>query len=168
MNPEKLKQYLNDNHVSYHSFLHEEAYTAQELAQAAHTPGKEFLKTVVLKTDGSYRMAVLPASRQVDLAAFKREVNAGTVAMATEEEMKRLFPDAETGAMPPFGNLYNIEVYLDESLCQDEFITFNAGTHYEAIRLRYSDFIRLVHPRTASFSTPLIGHRMKKGGSFAA
>jgi Ala-tRNA(Pro) deacylase len=149
---EKLKQYLEQNNAPYKVILHEEAYTAQELAQALHTPGNELVKVVIVKTDGNYRMVVLPASRRIDLQALKTHLQAGTAAIATEQEFKDLFPDAEIGAMPPYGNLYDIEVCVDKSLTTDEYITFNAGTHYEAIRMRYSDFERLVHPCVASFS----------------
>ncbi len=148
---EKLKQYLERNQAPYEVILHEEVYTAQELAQALHIPGGELVKVVIVKADGTYRMAVLPASRRIDMAALKKYWNAA-VAIASEQEFKDLFPEAEIGAMPPFGNLYNIEVLVDTSLTADEHIVFNAGTHYNAVRMRYRDFERLVRPRVASFS----------------
>jgi Ala-tRNA(Pro) deacylase len=151
----KLQQYFERNNVRYEVILHEEVYTAQELAQALHTPGAELVKVVIVKADGAYRMAVLPASRRIDLESLKRNWNAGTVAIASEQEFKDLFPEAEIGAMPPFGNLYNIEVWVDTSLTTDEHITFNAGTHYKAVRMHYRDFERLVRPRAACFSVPL-------------
>ena len=148
----KLKQFLDRNNVPYQVILHEEVYTAQELAQALHTPGKELVKVVIVKADGKYGMAVLPASRRIDLQALKTHLNAGTLHVATEQDLTTLFPEAEVGAMPPFGNLYNLDVWVDESLTTDENITFNAGTHYEAIRMRYVDFERLVRPGIAAFS----------------
>jgi len=147
----KLKQYLERNQAPYEVILHEEVYTAQELAQALHIPGGELVKVVIVKADGTYRMAVLPASRRIDMEALKKYWNAA-VAVASEQEFKDLFPEAEIGAMPPFGNLYNIEVWMDTSLTTDDHIAFNAGTHYKAVRMRYSDFERLVRPRVASFS----------------
>ena len=112
----KLQQYFDQNSAPYEVILHEEVYTSQELAQALHTPGSELVKVVIMKVDGTYRMAVLPASRRIDLEALKKHWNAGVVAIASEQEFKNLFPEAEIGAMPPFGNLYNIEVWVDTSL----------------------------------------------------
>ena len=151
----KIQKYLDQNNALYEVILHEEAYTFQELAQVLYTPGGEFAKVVVVKTNGDYRMAALPASRRIDLEALKRAWNAGSVALASEQEIKELFPEAEIGAMPPFGNLYDIEVWVDTSLTQDKHITFNAGTHYNAVRVLYRDFERLVHPRVACFSVPI-------------
>lgn len=151
----KLKQYLEQNNAPYEVILHEEVYTAQELAQALHTPGCELVKVVIVKVDGTYRMAVLPASRRIDLEALKKYWNAEAVAIASEQEFKNLFPETEIGAMPPFGNFYNIEVWVDTGLTTDEHITFNAGTHYKAVRMHYRDFERLVHPRVACFSVHL-------------
>lgn len=151
----KLQQYFERNNVPYEVILHEEVYTAQELAQALHTPGSELVKVVIVKADGAFRMSVLPASRRIDLEALKKFWNAGAVVIANEQEFKNLFPEAELGAMPPFGNLYNIEVWVDTSLTMDEHITFNAGTHYKAIRMLYRDFERLVKPRVACFSVHL-------------
>ncbi len=152
---EKLKRYLERNNAAFEVILHEEVYTAQELAQAIHTPGKQLIKVVVVKSDGVFRMAVLPASRRIDLPALRKSLKAESLVVATEQELKVLFPDAETGAMPPFGNLYDLEAWVDASVTADEYITFNAGTHYEALRMRYRDFERLVRPRVASFSAPL-------------
>ncbi len=151
----KLKQYLDRNNVTYQVIIHEEVYTAQELAQALHTPGNELAKVVVVKADRKYRMAVLPASRRIDLPSLKKQLKATSLAIVTEPELRTLFPEAETGAMPPFGNLYDMDVCVDESLTADEFITFNAGTHYEAIRMRYIDFERLMQPGVATFTMHL-------------
>lgn len=151
----KLKNYLDENRAPYEVIVHEEVYTAQELAQALHTPGRELVKVVIVKADDRHVMAVLPATRKVDLNVFKTALKAHTAAIAPEQELKALFPDAEVGAMPPFGNLSGMSVYVDEGLTRDEHITFNAGTHYEAIRMKYRDFERLVGPHIASFSQPL-------------
>ncbi len=151
--PAKLKQYLEQNNAPYEVILHEEVYSAQELAQALRTPGRKLVKVVIVKADGVYRMAVLAASRKIDLPALKAYIKSKTISLATEEEIKDLFPEAEIGAMPPFGNLYNLEVWVDAGLRDEEYITFNAGTHYEAILMLYADFERLVRPCVASFST---------------
>lgn len=151
----KLKRYLEQNNAPYEVLVHEEVYTAQELAQALHTPGRALVKAVVVKTDGGYAMAVLPASRRIDFTALREVVGAPALALASEKELAALFPEAEIGAMPPFGNLYNLPVFVDESLLADEYIAFNAGTHYEAVRMLFRDFERLVKPRVASFGIPL-------------
>jgi Ala-tRNA(Pro) deacylase len=151
----KLKGFLEQNNAPYGIIVHEEVFTAQELAQALHTPGRELVKVVVVKADDSYVMAVLPAIRKIDLRALKEVLRARTVSLAPESDLTVLFPDAEVGAMPPFGNLYNIEVFADESLAADEHIVFNAGTHYEAVRMRYDDFARLARPHIARFAVPI-------------
>ena len=148
----KLKRYLELNNIPYQVILHEEVYTAQELAQALHTPGRELVKVVVVKADNRYRMAILAAIKKIDLSKLKALLRAVNVSIVPEQELKALFPEAEIGAMPPFGNLYTMEVCVDEDLARDEYITFNAGTHYEAIRMRYVDFERLVLPGVAPFA----------------
>ena len=147
----KLKEFLDSNHVKYVSIAHSVAYTAQEIASVTHIPGKEMAKAVMVKIDGNLVMAVLPASRQVDLERLKVLAGGKTISLAGEKEFKDRFPDCETGAMPPFGNLYGIPVYVDSSLAEDEDIAFNAGTHRELIRLSYQDFVRLATPVVASF-----------------
>ncbi len=142
----KLKEFLNKENVKFVSITHSVAYTAQEIAWITHTPGKELAKTVMVKIDDALAMAVLPASFHVDLSRLKAVAGAGTIAVATEREFRSQFPDCETGAMPPFGNLYNMTVYADESLAADKEIAFNAGTHRELIRIAYDDFNRLVQP----------------------
>lgn len=149
----KIKEYLDQNNVPYQAILHEEVYTAQELAQSLHVPGRELVKVVIIKADGRYCMAVLPSIRKIDLSALQTQLHAAMLTIATEQELKALFPETEIGAMPPFGHLSSMEVWVDASLTTDEYITFNAGTHYEAIRMHYTDFERLTLPHVASFST---------------
>jgi Ala-tRNA(Pro) deacylase len=149
----KIKQYLDQNNVAYQVILHQEVYTAQELAQALHVPGKELVKVVIIKADDRYCMAVLPSIRKIDLPALQTHLHAATLTIATEQELKALFPETELGAMPPFGHLSSMELWVDANLTSDEYITFNAGTHYEAIRMHYTDFERLTLPHVASFST---------------
>ncbi|MEK6697839.1 MAG: YbaK/EbsC family protein [Nitrospirota bacterium] len=148
----KLKLYLDRNNIPYEVILHAEVYTAQELAEALHTPGRELVKVVVVQADNRYIMAVLPAVRKIDLPALKTLLKAEKLSIVAEPELKTLFPETEVGAMPPLGNLYNMDVYADGSLEADEYITFNAGTHYEAIRMRYNDFARLVTPVIGTFT----------------
>jgi Ala-tRNA(Pro) deacylase len=148
----KLKEFLDQNNVKYVSITHSPVYTAQEIAASAHVKGKELAKTVMVKLDGRMAMAVLPASYRVDFGQLKEASGAGKAELATEEEFKDLFPECDVGAMPPFGNLYGIEVYAAESLAKDEKIAFNAGSHTEIVQLAYSDFERLVKPKVLRFS----------------
>jgi Ala-tRNA(Pro) deacylase len=148
---QKLTEFLNAHNIRYVTIKHSPAYTAQEIAASAHIPGKELAKTVMVNIDGKMAMAVLPASSKVNLEALKNAAGAKKAELASEEEFKRVFPDCEIGAMPPFGNLYGMEVFASETLAQDEEIAFNAGSHTELARLAYEDFKRLVSPRVAKF-----------------
>lgn len=149
---QKLKKYLDDHGVRYVVIVHSPAYTAQEIAAKSHVPGKELAKTVIINVDGKTAMAVLPASSQVDFDQLRRAIGAETVELAHEQEFKYRFPDCEIGAMPPFGNLYDMDVFVAEKLTEDEEIAFNAGSHSELIRMKYRDFERLVQPRVLRFS----------------
>lgn len=148
----KLKAFLDENNVKYLTIKHSSAYTAQEIAASAHVAGKEFAKTVIIKIDGKMAMAVLPASYHLNFKLLHEIFGTQQVTLATEAEFKYSFPDCEVGAMPPFGNLYDMEVFVAESLAEDENIAFNAGSHTETIKLKYTDFERLVHPRVFRFS----------------
>ncbi|MDX1675347.1 MAG: YbaK/EbsC family protein [Longimicrobiales bacterium] len=143
---EKLKTFLDDHGVGYETLSHEEAYTAQEVAAAAHLPGKEVAKTVMVKVDGDMAMVVLPATYDVSLDRVREMTGAGTAELAGEAEFQDLFPDCEPGAMPPFGNLWDLPVFVDRHLREDERIAFAAGNHHELVRLAYADFERLVEP----------------------
>ena len=149
----KLKEFLDSHGVKYVSISHSPAFTAQQIAASAHIPGKELAKTVMVKIDGELAMAVLPASSRIDFDSLKSVTGAGDVQLAEEPEFESTFPGCELGAMPPFGNLYDMEVYVAKSLAEDEEIAFNAGSHTELIRLAYSDFERLVHPKIVAFTT---------------
>lgn len=142
----KLKEYLDGQKVKYESLAHYETYTSQETAQSAHISGRELAKTVMVIINGRMAMAVLPAPQKIDFALLGAAAGS-TVKLAGEQEFMDIFPDCETGAMPPFGNLYGIEVYVDEGLTRDEEIAFNAGSHIELMKLSYKDFARLVKPK---------------------
>ena len=154
----KVKAYLDTHHVKYVGISHSKAYTAQGIAAISHISGRELAKSVIVKLDGDLAMAVLPASYQVDLDSLRRSTGVRVAELATESEFKRYFPDCETGAMPPFGNLYGIPVYVDETLTEDREIAFNAGSHYELIKMAYADFERLVKPEVMHFSTAQLAH----------
>ncbi len=153
MPAKRLKDFLDSQHVRYHSIPHPVTYTAQETAEAAHVPGYELAKTVMVELDGKMAMMVAPATCKVVLQELRQIIGAGRARFATEEEFKSLFPDCEAGAMPPFGNLYGLEVFVSPGLAADEEIVFNAGTHTEALKMRYADFERLVHPKLVSCTT---------------
>lgn len=149
--PRRLEVLLKEHDVPFKSLVHPEAYTAQEVAAAMHVKGRELAKTVIVKTDGTFVMAVLPAHALVDFQKLKEVLGKKDVRLASEDEFRALFPDCETGAEPPFGNLYSVDTVVDESLTRDEEIYFNAGTHYEAVEMRYTDFEGLVRPKVADF-----------------
>jgi len=151
----RLKEYLDENNIRYVSIDHSPAYTGQELAESVHISGKEIAKTVILKAGGSYMMAVLPASRKINFNYLEEQIAAKGLRLAEEDEIKNLFPDCEVGAMPPFGNFYDMPVYAASALSEDEEIVFNAGTHTDAIRMSYNDYIRLVDPNIVNFSYPV-------------
>ena len=148
----KLKDFLDRNRIQYVCVTHSVAFTSQQIAALAHIPGKELAKSVVVLLDGKLALAVLSASHQVDLERLLAAAQARSARLASEFEFKDRFPGCETGAMPPFGNLYDMPVYVDETLTRDKVIAFNAGTHHELIRLSYEDFARLVNPVVACFA----------------
>jgi Ala-tRNA(Pro) deacylase len=147
-----LREYLDKHKVKYIVVSHSPAFTAQGIAALAHVPGKELAKTVMVKLDGKLSMAVLPASYHVELGQLKKVVGAKTIELASENDFRDHFPECETGAMPPFGNLYGIDVFADESLTKDKEIAFNACSHRELIRLAWQDFNSLVKPRVVNFA----------------
>jgi Ala-tRNA(Pro) deacylase len=149
----KLKEFLDSNNIKYITIFHSRAYTAQEVAAIVHIPGKDLAKTVMVKMDGKMAMAVLTASDKVDFDSLKEAVGASKVELANEQEFEDLFPGCEIGAMPPFGNLYEMQVFVEESLTEDTEIAFNAGSYTELIRLSYKDFERLVKPTVVKFSS---------------
>jgi Ala-tRNA(Pro) deacylase len=153
MHNSKLQAFLDSHQIEYIVITHSKAFTAQGIAAVSHIPGQQLAKTVIVNLDGALAMAVLPASYHVDLQALKKVVGVMDAELASEREFKQHFPDCETGAMSPFGNLYGIPVYVDETLTQDEEIVFNAGSHHELIKLAYADFYRLVRPDVLNFST---------------
>jgi len=151
----KLKDYLEKNQVRYDVGYHERVYTSQEIAAAMHVPGRELAKVVMVKADGKMVMLVLPASYQVETKKLKKALQCKKLAIAKEREFEELFPDCEVGAMPPFGNLYHLEVWVDQVLTEDEFIFFRAGSHVETLKVKYNDYARLVNPRVGDFSVHL-------------
>ncbi len=148
----QLTHYLDEHHVKYITLSHSPAYTSQEIAHYAHIPGKEMAKTVMVLINGKMAMAVLPASSKVDFSHLKKITGADQVLLASEEEFKFQFPDCEVGAMPPFGNLYNVPVWVDKDLANDPEIYFNACNHKELIKMKFQDFKKLTNPHIGNFS----------------
>jgi Ala-tRNA(Pro) deacylase len=147
-----LRQYLDERKVKYETLHHRRDYTAQETAADTGTPGREFAKVVMMKTDKRYLMAVLPAHHRVNMAKLKAVLGSDDLRLGTEDEIAGICPDCSVGAEHPFGNLYEIPVYVSKDLADDEWITFNAGTHEDVVRMRYDDYQRLVQPRVVDFS----------------
>ena len=148
----KLIKFLDENNVKYIKITHSQAFTAQQVAASAHIKGKEMAKTVIIKINGKMAMAVLPANYHVDFQLLKEITGNEDVVLAHESEFKELFDDCETGAMPPFGNLYGLEVFVAQTLTKNEEIAFNAGNHSEVIKMSYSDFEKLAKPKVLKFS----------------
>ena len=146
MPSQKLKAFLDSHDVKYISINHSLAFTGLEIAKSAHIPTKVLAKTVIVKINGAPAMMVLPTAYQIDMENLSQALLGSAVELATEQEFFRLFPDCEVGAMPPFGNLYGMKVYVAERLTENDDIVFNAGTHSEVIQMAYKDYERLVQP----------------------
>lgn len=155
--PSRLAELLSANKVSYHTQKHQTAYTAQEIAAASHVPGRQLAKCVFVMSDRGPALAVLPAVVRVDFTKLKTILKAKKVRLASEADIKQAFPDVEVGAMPPFGNLYNVPTLVDQALSSCQEIVCNAGSHTETISLPYRDFERLAHPVVGSFGMPAPG-----------
>ncbi len=151
----KLKTYLDDNGIKYVLIRHSPAYTAQEVAQAAHIPGVDMAKTTIIKLGSKLVMAVLPSSYHINFQRLANALGHDNAHLASEEEFHERFPDCELGAMPPFGNLYGMDTYVAESLSKEKEIYFNAGNHVELVRMYYVDYERLANPRVISFTDRL-------------
>ncbi len=143
----RLQKFLNDNHVDYKTITHTPAYTAQEIAERAHIPGRRLAKPVIIKADDKYMMMIETADSKLDLKKLQKWLGAKKVELATESEFREWFPECEVGAMPPFGNLYNMEVYMDDWLAENDTIAFNAGNHEDLIEMSFRDFELLVKPK---------------------
>jgi Ala-tRNA(Pro) deacylase len=152
MIPASIERFLTAHHVSFTPVRHVRAFTAQEEAAVTHTPGRMWAKTVICLADNEPVQAVLPADRVLEPRRLRELTGARVLRIAEEDEFAELYPDCDTGAMPPFGQLYGQRVFVDETLAADPEIVFNGGTHTDAIRMRYADFDRLVHPILGTFS----------------
>lgn len=155
MKGEKLIEYLDRNHVKYEMIHHPLAYSSTKTAHVAHVHGYEMAKPVIVKIDGNLVMVVMSANQRVNLSLLKALFQTDDVELASENEFVRKFGDCEMGAMPPFGNLYGMDEIISEELTKDDEIVFNAGTHTDLIKMKFSDFEKLVHPRIVNFKFSL-------------
>ena len=151
---QRLKDFLDSHQIKYTVHIHSQAYTALEVAALARIPGKELAKTVMVNADGKMMMVVLPASHMIDFHLLRKVIDATNVELAGENEFKNLFPECEVGAMPPFGDLFNMPIVVSSTLAEDEMIAFNAGTHRELVKMTYRDFAQLVLPKIGTLSIP--------------
>ena len=149
---DRLENYLRENQVPFEEQHHPRAVSAQEVAASDHVPGRMLSKTVMVLADGEIAMLVLPAPYQEDLEKAEEARREAERALESEEEFEDSFPDCEVGAMPPFGNLYGVPVYVEKTLAEDETIVFRSGTHTQTMSVSYSDFERLVEPTVAQFA----------------
>ncbi len=155
---ERLLDYLDENHVEYLHTTHETAYKAREVACAEHMLPCNFAKAVVVCTDDGFGMAVLPADCQLDMKELRSALNAPHARLATEEEIERLFPGCELGAMPPVGGLFGLPVYVESGMAADATVAFNGGTHRDVIHMRFQDYQALVNPAFIPMAKPLAAH----------
>jgi len=143
----KLKERLDEAKVPYEIFVHPLAYTSQEIAAKQHVPGAQIAKVVMLDVDGTLVMGVIAGNHKISIDAARSSLGVSRVRLATEDEFTPCFPGCEIGAMPPFGNLFGVQVIVDPALEKDKYIYFNAGNHVQTVRLAYQDFAALVKPR---------------------
>ena len=152
MPAQKLKQMLDQHSIKYISINHSPAYTARETAASTFVPRREFAKTIIVDLDGEKVMAVLPASRHVDLEALRKLAHGKQARLATEDEFEELFPDCEVGAMPPFGSLYDTRVFVDKMVTEVDDLCFNAGSHEQILRMDCRDYLNLERPVVGAFA----------------
>jgi Ala-tRNA(Pro) deacylase len=149
----RLRIFLDQNGIQYTQQTHMTAYTAAGVASVAHVKGKEMAKAVMVLADEKLVMLVVPATMHIRLKQAKLALKARQIFLASEADFGHVFPDCELGAMPPFGNLYGIPVFVDESLTRDKEIVFNAGNHREIIKMSYADYERTVAPQVINVAT---------------
>jgi Ala-tRNA(Pro) deacylase len=150
--PQRIRDYLDSQDVSYEQLHHAQAFTAQEVAHSLHLSGKRLAKAIVLDADGKLVMAVIPASHRLNLQELRAALEVNRLTMVPESELVKTFPDCELGAIPPFGGLYGVDVWVDRALTNSEEVVFCAGTHQDCVNMKYSDFAKLAKPRLGRFS----------------
>jgi len=152
--PQRIRDYLDSQNVPYETLHHSQAFTAQEVAHSMHVSGKKCVKAVMAEGDNKTYLLVMPASHRLNFQELRAALKVSRLEMLVESELVELFPDCDWGAVPPFGNLYGIDVWVDKTVASTETILFCAGTHEDCIRMRYSDFAKLTRPFVGHFSEP--------------
>lgn len=147
-----LCDFLDSHKTRYTTVHHSQAFTAQEIAESAHVQSRDFAKTVIVKLDGKLAMVVLPASEKVDTDLLGSVSGSKKAEIAGENEFQSHFPKCEIGAMPPFGNLFEMDVYVEEKMAANDNVVFNAGTHTELVQMSMKDFLDLIHPKIVRIS----------------
>ena len=150
-----IQDYLDQMGVNYRLSRHDTTYTAQDLAAAEHVPGRRVIKPVVVKADGEFVMCALPASHRIDLDTLRQQLQVNEIELADEDELNQLFPNCELGAEPPIGKFFGITTLMDESLFADDRVTFQAGTHRDAVTMTLADYRRVAQPEVAYFGKHL-------------
>jgi Ala-tRNA(Pro) deacylase len=150
--PQRIRDYLDSQDVPYELLHHSQAFTGQEVAHSLHLSGKRLAKTVVLEGDGKRLMVVIPASYRLNLQELRGVLEVNRLEMLPESELAKLFPDCDLGAIPPFGSLYGLEVWVDRAVSDAEEVVLCAGTHEDCLRMKYGDFAKLAKPRLGRFS----------------
>jgi Ala-tRNA(Pro) deacylase len=150
-----LQSFLDEMGAHYHLLHHQPAYTAQDLAMMEHIPGRQVIKPVVVRADGQFLMCALPACFRVDLNELRRQIDAREVQVADEATLRQLFPECELGAEPPIGRMFGMSTLMDESLVADDRVTFQAGTHSDAVTMSLAEYRRVAQPEMAHFARPL-------------
>ena len=150
----RLREYLDNAGVTYTGHPHRPAYTSQEIAQSVHVPGGEMIKSVILKADDKLVMVALSANDAANLDILREEIGCGKLRLASETEFSDAFPTCKPGAIPPFGNIFDLPSYCEASLSRNREIEFNAGSHDETIRMRFDDYKRLATPKMIHFAQP--------------
>jgi Ala-tRNA(Pro) deacylase len=150
-----LPSMLDEMGVNYRLSRHDTTYTAQDLASAEHIPGRKVIKPVIVKADGQFVMCALPASHRVDLDTLRSQLQANDLELADETELAKIFCECELGAEPPIGRLFGMPTIMDESLFADDRVTFQAGTHQDAVTMTLADYRKVASPEVAYFGKHL-------------
>jgi Ala-tRNA(Pro) deacylase len=148
----KIKELLGENHINYKTLEHQVAYTSLEIAEAQHLPGHQVIKSVIINGDGMSVLCVLSSTHKIDFQKLKKALSLHEASLANESQVAKLFPGCEVGAMPPFGKMAGLEVYVDANLLENDAIAFNAGTHTDMIKIKFKDYMQLENPSVADFS----------------
>jgi Ala-tRNA(Pro) deacylase len=150
-----LREHLDQLGVRYEWLKHRKAHSAQSLALKEDVPAENVIKPVLVKIDGEFVLCALPASCRVDLGRLQMELGAEETRLADEKDLSSLCTDCELGAEPPIGWLFGLPTLMDESIFDDATVTFQAGTHRDAVTMKVMDYYRLAKPVVGHFGRHL-------------